>query len=132
MTNTLIQLCNKYNINWQFIKFLFVGGINTLFGYSVFSLCTFFNLHYTLSTLTATILGILFNFKTTGCIVFKNNNNNLIFKFLLVYGFVYLLTIGILKLFTIIGLNNMYINYAILLLPNAVLSFLLMKKFVFK
>lgn len=131
MLKSMKNICEKYNISWQFVKFLFVGGLNTLFGYSVFAICTFINLHYSLSTLIATILGILFNFKTTGCIVFKNNNNKLLFKFLAVYGFVYLLTLLVLKLFITLGSNNMYINYGIILLPNAILSFILMKKFVF-
>lgn len=131
MKNIIKDFCYKINLDWQFIKFLFVGGLNTLFGYSVFAFCTFVGFHYTLSTLIATILGILFNFKTTGYIVFKNANNNLLFKFLIVYGFVYLLTISALKLFCLAGSDNMYINYALLLLPNAIISFVLMKKFVF-
>lgn len=121
----------KHHISWQFIKFLFVGVLNTFFGYGVFAFFNFIGLHYSLSTLLATILGILFNFKTTGCIVFKNNSNKLIFRFLAVYGFVYFLTIFILSIFIKIGLQNMYINYAIILPFNAVISYLLMKKIVF-
>lgn len=130
--NILKQFCIKFNINWQFVKFLFVGGLNTLFGYGVFAVCIFLGVHYSLSTLIATAIGILFNFKTTGCIVFKNSNNKLLFKFLAVYGLVYLLTVTILKIMYSLGSSNMYINYAILLLPNALLSFFMMKKFVFK
>ena len=125
------EFCIKYNINWQFIKFLFVGGLNTLFGYFVFAVFNFLNFHYSLSTLLATILGILFNFKTTGCIVFKNSNNKLIFRFVMVYGFVYILTVGCLKGLSLLGFNNMYVNYLILIFPNALLSYYLMKKFTF-
>lgn len=131
MKNVLKEFCIRLKLDWQFIKFLFVGGLNTLFGYGVFALCTFLGCHYTLSTLIATILGILFNFKTTGIIVFKNSNNRLLLKFLIVYGIVYLFTTAALKLLITIGSSNMYINYAILLLPNALLTFALMKKFVF-
>ena len=125
------EFCLKYNLNWQFVKFLLVGGLNTLFGYSVFALFTFLRFHYSAATFLATILGILFNFKTTGCIVFKNSNNRLIFKFVAVYGFVYLLTVGALKLMLLSGMKNMYLNYLILLFPNALLSFYLMKRFTF-
>ncbi len=127
----LKNLCLKYNINWQFVKFLLVGGLNTLWGYIVFSLCIFCSLHYAAATLIATVLGVLFNFKTTGCIVFKNNNNRLLLRFISVYVFVYFLTVLCLKIFTLIGMSNYYLNYAIILLPNAILSFFLMKKFVF-
>lgn len=108
-----------------------VGALNTVFGYSVFALFTYLNLHYTISTLLATILGILFNFKTTGCIVFKNGDNKLIFKFLFVYGVTYLLSIAFLRICEYFGFTNMYLNYAILLLPNAMIAYSLMKKFVF-
>ncbi len=126
-----MNIFEKYGLDWQFIKFLFVGGINTAFGYGVFALFTFLNFHYVISTLLATILGILFNFKTTGCIVFKNNNNRLIFRFVAVYGVIYGFSVLSLKLLLILGLENLYINYLILLLPNALLSFYLMKKVVF-
>ena len=123
-----INLYSKYK---QFIKFLFVGGLNTLFGYGILVLLTLLNFHYVLTTFIATVLGILFNFKTTGCLVFKKNNNKLIFKFLLVYFLVYVLSLCFIKTFLFFGFNNLYYIYAILLIPNALLSFYLMKKFVF-
>ncbi len=125
------NLCEKYNISWRFVKFLFVGVINTLFGYGVFAFFNFLHFHYTVSTLLATILGILFNFKTTGVIVFKNNDNKLLIRFLAVYTLMYFVAILELKLLTMINLINMYINYAMIILPNALLSYLLMKNFVF-
>ena len=129
--NILKTLCEKTNFSWRFLKFLMVGALNTVFGYSVFALFTYLNLHYTISTLLATIHGILFNFKTTGCIVFKNGDNKLIFKFLFVYGVTYLLSIAFLRICEYFGFTNMYLNYAILLLPNAMIAYSLMKKFVF-
>ncbi len=126
------KICEKFNISYRFVKFLLVGVLNTLFGYGVFAFFNFLGLHYSLSTLLATILGILFNFKTTGCLVFKNNDNKLLFRFLFVYGLTYLLTVIILGLFEKVNLVNMYLNYAILLPFNALISYFLMKKFVFK
>ena len=121
----------KYHIDYKFVKFLFVGLINTIFGYSVFALCIFLKLHYALAVLIATVLGVLFNFKTTGIIVFKNNNNNLIFKFIAVYIVAYILSVLFLKLCLILGFNNMYINSAVIILPNSFITYILMKKFVF-
>ena len=66
---------SKYSTAHKFIKFLFVGGVNTVFGYSIFALFLFLGMHYAVATLFATILGILFNFKTTGVIVFNNKDN---------------------------------------------------------
>jgi len=108
-----------------------VGGVNTLFGYSVFALFTLIGLHYVLAALLATICGILFNFKTTGTIVFRNRDNRLILRFFGVYLITYSLMVGLLKLFDMAGVIPL-VGGAIIVLPLAVFSFLLMKKLVFK
>jgi putative flippase GtrA len=121
-------LINK--IDKRFIRFLFVGGLNTLFGYGVFALLIFLGLHYVLAVTLGTIIGILFNFKTTGLIVFKSNDNNLIYKFFGVYVVVYVINLVGLRIFNQLNVSN-YIAGAVMLLPVAVISFLLMKTFVF-
>lgn len=124
------QQCKKYHIDWKFIKFLFVGVINTAFSYSIYALFIFLNFHYSVATLVSTVLGVLFNFKTTGAIVFKNKSNRLIFKFVTAYCIIYVLNVIGLKLFDMIHFD-LYIAGFILIFPMAVLSFILMKKFVF-
>jgi putative flippase GtrA len=114
----------------QFLRFLIVGGLNTVFGYTVFAVFILFNLHYVLAALLGQICGILFNFKTTGALVFKNRENRLIFRFFGVYGVTYLITIGLLKIFDYYGIGSLVAG-AIILLPIAFLSFLLNKRFVF-
>lgn len=123
-------MLNKLAKN-QFSRFLFIGGINTLFGYGIFSLLLFLGLHYSLAALLSTILGILFNFKTTGVIVFNSRDNSLIVKFFGVYGVVYVLNVLGLYLFSLVGVSA-YISGAILILPMACVAFVLNKKFVFK
>ncbi|MFA5793885.1 MAG: GtrA family protein [Candidatus Brocadiia bacterium] len=118
-------------LNHQFIRFLIVGGVNTVFGYSIYALFIYIGLHYTIAALASTILGVLFNFKTTGIFVFKSNRNSLLFKFIGVYAVIYLLNIACLKIFNMLEVN-MYLAGAILILPLAVLSFILNKKYVFK
>ena len=107
------------------------GGINTAFGYSVFALFILLGLHYVLAALLSQICGILFNFKTTGTIVFKNRDNRLILRFFSVYALTYLISIGLLKLFDMAGIGSLVAG-AIIVLPIAVVSFLLMRRFVFK
>ncbi|QGQ98464.1 GtrA family protein [Paenibacillus psychroresistens] len=118
-------------LNQPFFRFLIVGGINTIFGYGLFAFFIYLNLHYSVASLLSTILGVLFNFKTTGKLVFNSSDNRLIVRFFAVYGMVYLVNVGLLKGFQLIGLN-VYIAGAILVLPLAILSFLLNRKFVFK
>ena len=74
----------------RFIKFLFVGIINTIFGYSVFAMLIILRLDYRYALLMATIFGVMFNFKTIGILVFKTKNNELIFRFIGVYCVIYI------------------------------------------
>jgi len=117
----------------RFFRFLFVGGINSLFGYSIFSVFILImgQNHYAIALLIATIIGVLFNFFTTGRIVFKNKDQKLLIKFFGVYGITYLVNLLFLKIF-----NNHHVNMliagAILILPIAVLSYFLNRTLVFR
>lgn len=114
----------------RFIRFLFVGGINTLFGYALFAFLIYLKFHYSLAVLFGTFLGILFNFRTTGKIVFNNMDNTLLWRFVGVYAVTYLVNVACLKVFDIYKVNILFAG-ALLVLPVAALSFLLQKKFVF-
>jgi len=120
----------KKYITERFIIFLLVGGLNTIFGYGVFALCIYLKLHYSLASLISTVLGILFNFKTTGIIVFKNNDNVLIFRFFLVYGISFCIGLFLLFLLNQMGISN-YIGGAILIIPGAIIAYTLQKMLVF-
>ena len=115
----------------RLILFFLVGGINTLFGYSLYALLLYLQFHYAVASLMSNIVGVLFNFKTTGVIVFKNNNNELLLKFISVYIVTYLLNVGFLKIFSVFN-SNMYFAGAILILPMALIAYTLQKKFVFR
>ena len=119
-------------LNNKFIRFILVGITNTIFGHSLFALFIFLNVHYSLAVLLSTILGVLFNFKTIGKIVFKSSDNSLIYRFICVYIILYLINISFLWFFKTTGFENMYLNGFILLIPLALISFVLNKKYVFK
>lgn len=119
-------------IKRQAVKFLLVGILNTAFGYGLFALFIYLGLYYPFAVLFSTILGVLFNFKTIGKLVFGSSDNGLIFRFILVYIITYFLNIFFLWLFKWLGFDNMYINGFVLLIPLAAVSFLLNKFFVFR
>ncbi|MCK9162831.1 MAG: GtrA family protein [Bacteroidales bacterium] len=143
-----------WKIKNKFLRFLFVGGINTVFGYLLFLFLIWLGLHYTLALLLSQIIGVLFNYKTTGYLVFQNKSNNLLIKFFLVYAFVYL--VNVVELYFLkqssfyeLILSKDYLRFihnlpidttklgdaigqAIVILPNAILTFFLNKIFVFK
>jgi len=85
---------------------------------------------YQYALLIATICGVMFNFKTIGTLVFKTKNNELIFRFIGVYCVIYILNVELIKIFNSFGINIL-ISQAMLVLPFAVISYVLNKKFVF-
>lgn len=114
----------------KFIRFFLVGIVNSIFGYGIFAFFIFIGIHYSLAVFMGTVLGILFNFKTTGRIVFNSNNNMLVFKFFGVYVVTMLLSIlslSILKRYSV----SEYIGGFVLLLPMALVAFFLNSRFVF-
>ena len=123
------SLCRR--IPRQFVHFLLVGVLNTLFGLGVYWLLVFAGLHYSLAVLLSTVLGILFNFKTYGILVFRNTSNRLFLNFFLVYTVVYFFGVGMIKLLLLAGLDK-YSAGAAVTIPNALISYLLNKKFVFR
>jgi putative flippase GtrA len=112
------------------IKFLGVGLVNTIFGYSVYLICLSIGINFALAALISTVLGIVFNFFTTSRLVFNSKENSLFFRFLLVYCILYAVTV--------IGLSVLHlwdvsyeIGGAVMILPNALLAFILNKTLVF-
>lgn len=118
-------------IDWLFIKFILVGILNTAFGYGVFALLLYFGIHYSLAVILSTVAGILFNFKTTGVLVFKNHNNKLIFKFVTVYALICAIGIIFLRIAEIMHIN-LYFGGLVSTGICAVISFILNKNWVFK
>ncbi len=115
----------------QPLRFLLVGGLNTLFGYAVFSIFISYHLPYQIAMFLATCLGILFNFKSVGYLVFNNKKNHLIFKFMLVYFLLYLVNVSLISFLSFIS-PNLYLNGMIAILITAVLNYFLSKRFIFK
>ena len=117
-------------IDEKFFKFLIVGFINTLFSYFLYVLFVAIGLIANVALLFQYIFGVLWNFKTTGTIVFQNKNNKLIFKFVASYVFTFLINSVLLKI--LINFVNDYLAQAILIIPIALLSFVILKYWVFK
>jgi putative flippase GtrA len=132
MKTFFLKIYHLIRTNFQFIKFLIVGGINTLFGYLIYAFFVFLVTNPYVAVVLATIVAVLFNFRTYGSIVFKSKDYSLLWKFFAVYLFLMFIQMGLLKtLMMVTGMTNSYIAGAMLTLPMALLSFLLMRKFVF-
>ena len=115
----------------KFIKFLFVGGINTIFGYLMYSIFITTPLPRSVALFCAYVAGVLWNFKTTGVLVFKSHNNRLIFRFVSVYVLTYFINLYSLNFLAALNVNK-YLAQLIVVFPIAMISFALFKLFVFK
>ena len=115
----------------QFVLFLVMGGINTLFYFSLYSFLIYIGVFYAAAVVIGTVCGVLFNFQTFGRVVFKNFQLRLLMPFVGVYTVVCAANIAGLKLLELIGLENKYIAGAVLVLPVALLGYVLNKTFVF-
>ncbi len=115
----------------RFARFLLVGGLNTLFGYLVFALLVYVGLHYSLAALLSTIAGVIWNFHTTGKFVFDNIERKRIVRFVGVYAALYGLNLLGLRAGQALGYDA-YLSGAAMLLPSAVVGYVLNKLWVFQ
>ncbi|KUY47707.1 GtrA family protein [Burkholderia sp. RF2-non_BP3] len=114
----------------QLLRFLVVGGLNTLVGYSLFAVLTYVGLAYPVAIGLATVGGVLFNFQSVGRLVFDGAPRSRFWRFVGVYCVIYLLNLGGVRL--LLGLDaNIYIANALTLLPLSVIAFILNRRFVF-
>lgn len=118
-------------VDRKFMKFLFVGALNTAFGYFIYALFVTIGSSHNIALTIQYILGVFWNFKTTGTIVFKNRDNTRIVRFFLSYVITYSINLACLNVLVRLGAGK-YLSQAIMVLPMAVLSFLIFNAFVFK
>lgn len=115
---------------YQLIRFLVVGGLNTVFGYSLFAVFTFIGLTYPVAIGLATIGGVLFNFQSIGRLVFDGAPRSRFWRFVGVYCVIYLVNLGGVRLLLSLS-ANVYVANAITLVPLSLLAFILNRRFVF-
>ena len=114
----------------RFVRFFLVGGLNTVFGYSIFAVCILIGIPYPVAALVATALGVLFNFKSYSLLVFASHDNRLIFRFLAVYGICYVVGLAPLAWAKAHGVPILWMA-AICALPMAAFAFTLQRLLVF-
>jgi putative flippase GtrA len=78
----------------KLLRFFLVAGLNTAFGAAIYAFLVFIGLGYVLASLLGMIIGIIFNFQTYGGLVFGSRNPRLIFRFVGVYGIMYVANIS--------------------------------------
>jgi putative flippase GtrA len=115
----------------QIIAFLFVGGLNTVVGYGLYAFFIYLGLNFLLAALFSNTVGIIFNFNTTGRLVFQNRDNSLFLRFIAVCVFCYACNVTINR-FLQSFVPNLYWSGFLTVFPVAVITFTLNKFYVFK
>ncbi|SOE68842.1 Putative flippase GtrA (transmembrane translocase of bactoprenol-linked glucose) [Burkholderia sp. OK233] len=115
---------------YQLLRFLVVGGLNTVFGYSLFVALTYIGVGYPIAIGLATVGGVLFNFQSVGRLVFGGAPRSRFWRFVGVYCVVYLVNLGGVRVILGLGIN-VYIANAIMLIPLSLVAFILNRRFVF-
>ncbi|MGY8903934.1 MAG: GtrA family protein [Burkholderiales bacterium] len=114
----------------QWLRFVVVGALNTLFGYGLFALLVWAGLAYPVAIGVATVVGVLFNFQTTGRMVFDGAPRSRLLRFVAVYALVYLINLAAVAVLLYWKLN-IYLANALVILPLAWLAYIFQRKFVF-
>ena len=117
----------------KIIKFLTAGILNTIFGYAVYAALLFASIPYLVALLLATIAGVIFNYFCFGHIVFNGHSGWLVFcKFVIAYTVIYNVNAVALNALISYFLVSPYVGQVICILPNVLLSWILMNCWVFK
>lgn len=117
--------------NSEFHRFLFSGLTNMLFGFSLFSLLSLTNLSTYIILTISSLLGVLFNFYTTSSFAFKKFKIKYLPSFLISYTLILAIFGKCIILLTPVLGHRIY-SMALLMIPFALITFLVMKTIVFK
>jgi putative flippase GtrA len=121
---------SRFKTNHVF-RFVSVGLLNTCFSYLIYAGLLFVGLSYILANLLASVMGILFSFKTQGHLVFRNSDNRLLSRFVLSWVVIYLGSITLIGGMIALGLDS-YSAGAVVVPIIAMVSYLTQKYFVFR
>jgi len=117
-------------VDGQFSRFLMIGCLNTAVGYGLFAAFISLGLPSALALLIATVIGVLFNYWSTGRLVFARRTSSRLWLFVLCYAVIYVVNTA-----ALLGLERMSVPVllaqALLSPPIVGLAFLLNKYFVF-
>ena len=114
----------------EWIRFILVGAVNTGFSYAFYALCIYLGAGYALASAISMIAGILFNYFTTGGLVFRARHASLP-RFAACYGAVYVFSLALLAGMDLLRLNA-YLSGFLVAAPAAAFSYLLLKLLVFR
>ena len=125
-------------IAWLFknkkVRFLFVGGLNTLVGYGSYALFIFLGLNPYFATTLSTIIGVINSYFWNKYFTFRVKEKSIgeAIRFIVVYAVSYAVNLSLIYIFVdVLGLNA-YVAGAICLLMVTIISYVGHHYFSFK
>jgi len=115
----------------QAMRFVVTGGVNTAFGYGIYAACIYLGAGYAIASGVSIVCGVLFSYRTTSAMVFGRGYRGSLARYIGSYVIVYAFSLLILKTMDALGINA-YLAGVLAAPPCAVLSFALLKLFVFR
>ena len=113
-----------------FLKYFKIGILNTLFGFTLFSLLSFSKIDTWLVLFLSQVGGILFNFCTFGSFVFNSLDINKLPKFILSNLIIYIMFLG--ALYILEGfVSNRIFALSIAVIPITIINFFILTKLIF-
>jgi len=115
----------------ELLRFLFVGMLNTAFGYCLYAAGIFAGLAPEIALLMTFAAAMVFNYLTTGRLVFRSSGKRHFPKFAFAYLLIYCINALALRAVLNLGVQPL-LGQAIVLPPIVICTFLTMKFFVFR
>jgi putative flippase GtrA len=115
----------------RFVKFLGVGGLNTLFGFAVYTLFALTELSTFMVLIVSTLAAITFNFFTTGGLVFRDLGLARVPRFLISYAVIFVINLKLIEWVSPLY-GGRILAMAIIVLPMALISYFIQAWFVFR
>jgi putative flippase GtrA len=115
----------------QAMRFVVTGGVNTAFGYGIYAACIYLGAGYAIASGVSIVCGVLFSYRTTSAMVFGRDYRGSLARYIGSYVIVYAFSVLILRTMDTFSVNP-YLAGVLAAPPCAVLSFALLKLFVFR
>lgn len=123
-------MTNRMDLAKRVARFVIAAGVNTLFGWLVYSLLYWVGLDVWLALLIATVCGVAFNFMTLGGYVFRQLDARRLPRFVVVYLVVYLVNVACVHGLARPQWSPIWVQFVLAPWMGA-LSYLLMSRLVF-
>jgi putative flippase GtrA len=118
-------------LNRRVVRFLGVGVLNSAFGFLVFSAVVWLGQGVVMALIAGNAAGLVFNFFSTGGLVFRTLALHRLPKFVACYVSMLLVNYALIEVLTPLH-NSQIVAQAVLTLPMAGLSYVIMTFWVYK